>query len=224
MDPQRWSLRAAKSPLPISGSVAREQRRHPIASFLAAMMIVGTWATGCGSFFGGPEPSGLGTNPIRNGCSWATVQDDCLSTEYCDAADCASMGTCVQRPPPLGSGDLNWVCGCDGITYWNQTFAKAQGVTPTNGACGAAGNGGVLKPSDPLTCSASKQCPRGSICLAGATCQAKQSTCWAWPNDYACPVGALLGYKLCDGTGGCLTECGAITSTKAYSMSTINCR
>jgi hypothetical protein len=218
---QRWSLRAADSRRAFSESRRREARPRHAAWCLAAVALLASWATGCGSFFGSPEPSGLGTNPIRNGCTWATVHEDCLANEYCDANDCTSMGTCVDRPPPLGSGEVNWVCGCDGVTYWNQEFAKAQGVTPTRTACGAVG---VASPAQPLVCSATKACPRGSICLAGSTCTAKQATCYAWPNDFACPAGALQGYKLCDNTGGCLTECTAITSTKQYTMTTQNCR
>jgi hypothetical protein len=194
-------------------------------SRIASMALTAAIAAGCGSFFGSPEPSGLGSNPIRNACTWLTVKDDCLATEYCDASDCKSVGTCVERPLPLGSGEMGWRCGCDGITYWNITFARAQGVTaPTSGQCGSAGSGGVITPADPLTCSTTKACPKGAVCLAGDTCTARsQGTCWAWPNDYACSPGAQRGYKLCDGTGGCLTECAAIVSTKPYSVSTINC-
>ena len=97
-------------------------------------------------------------------------------------------------------------------------------TAPTSGICGASGSTGAIEPADPLTCSSSKPCPRGAVCLAGSKCGTSNSgTCWAWPNDFACPAGALKGYKLCDGTGGCLTECTAITSTKAYQMTTINC-
>jgi hypothetical protein len=75
----------------------------------------------------------------------------------------------------------------------------------------------------PLACTSTATCPRGAICLPTA-CRGSTGNCWAWPNDYACSPGAQLGYTLCDGTGGCLTECLAITSQKPFMMSTIGCK
>jgi hypothetical protein len=179
--------------------------------------------------FGSSEPSGLGTGPIRNACTWLTLKDDCLPDEYCDAPDCKSVGSCVKRPTPFMTGPLDWVCGCDGITYGNMAFAHAQGVTaPTIGQCTGPSSGGGVTPAEPMSCSANKKCPAGSLCLplASSSCSgAPQSYCWAWPNDYSCPVGAQTGYLACTGSSTkCMTECEAITSMSAYKMSTTGCR
>jgi len=192
---------------------------------LAALAI----ASGCGSFFGSPEPSGLGSDGIKNGCTWATVHEDCLLNEYCDAPDCTHTGTCVARPPPQKSGELNWACGCDGVTYWNGTFARAQGVTaPTLGQCTGSGSAGGVNPADPLACSDSKKCPAGAVCLPLATSNCNgtvtQGYCWAWPDDFACTAGAQIGYLSCGTSTKCMTECEAITARARYRMSTINCR
>jgi hypothetical protein len=185
------------------------------------------FAAGCGSFFGSPEPSGLGSNGVTNACTWATVKDDCLANEYCKASDCDSAGTCEPRPSPYMTGNLDWVCGCDGVTYGNLTFANAQGVTaPTIGACTGSGSGGALKPAAPLACSKSKPCPSGDICLplASTSCgSTDQGYCWAWPNDFVCMPGAQIGYLACSGSTKCMTECEAITSMQPYRMTTIGC-
>jgi hypothetical protein len=185
-------------------------------------------AAGCGSFFGSPEPSGLGTNPIKNSCTWKTVHDLCADNEYCDAPNCDAVGNCVVRPSPLMTGELNWACGCDGITYGNVAFARAQGVTaPTIGACTGPGSGGGVQPADPMSCSSTKKCPVGAVCLplASASCgSTSEGYCWAWPNDAVCTPGAQTGYLLCSGSTKCMTECEAITSMQHYRMTTIGCR
>jgi hypothetical protein len=219
MQRRRRSLRAE------SGSHSERLDRVPVSAWarVARMAVVAAALGGCGSFFGSPEPSGLGSNGVRDTCM---ANADCLPSEFCDVPDCSptSVGSCAKRPEAIGSGDGNWVCGCDGVTYWNVTFAKAQGVVaPTLGQCGGPSSGGGVTPTSPHTCASSANCPAGSICLP-STCRGTAGTCWAWPNDFACSPGAQLGYTLCDGTSGCLTECQAITSQKAFSMSTINCK
>ena len=188
-------------------------------------VVIGASA-GCSSLFGGPEPSGLGSNGITNSCSWNS--GECLPNEYCDAPDCKTEGKCVKRPSPFMTGELNWACGCDGVTYGNVTFAKAQGVTaPTIGQCTGPSSGGGITPADPLACSDTKKCPNGAVCLplASASCgTGAQGYCWAWPNDATCTPGAQTGYLLCNGNTKCMTECEAITSMQHYRMTTIGCR
>jgi hypothetical protein len=174
----------------------------------------------------GASDTGLGSGGNKSHCTWQTRSNDCLANEFCDAPDCSSPGTCASRPEPRGTGEGVWACGCDGVTYWNKAFANAQGVTaPMIGMCGGPSSGGGVTPPAPLACAPGRPCPVQAICVPHAGCPSVgQAACWAWPNDYVCTPGAQLGYKFCDGTGGCLTECEAITSLKPYSMSTINCR
>jgi hypothetical protein len=155
---------------------------------------------------------------------------DCNEDEYCDAPDCTSVGSCVARPSPFMTGELNWACGCDGITYGNVKFAQAQGVTtPTIGQCTGSSSGGGVKPAAPRACnSTNNKCPTGAICLplASSSCgNTNEGYCWAWPNDAVCTPGAQTGYLACSGnTTKCMTECEAITSMQRYKMSTIGCR
>src|SRR5689334_21055875 len=119
MERRRSTPRAAANPP--KASRMQTSHRGRIVAVVATLLA----AAGCGSFFGGPEPSGLGSNGVRDTCTWG--KNECTATEYCDAPDCSSMGVCRPRPAPLGSGDQSWACGCDGITYWNAKFANAQG-------------------------------------------------------------------------------------------------
>ncbi len=176
-----------------------------------------------------PRRRGLGSNGVKNACAWPTAQTDCLPNEYCDAPDCTKPGSCVERPSPLKSGNQGWACGCDGVTYWNVTFARAQGVTaPTQGQCSGPSSGGVVTPADPLACSNTNVCPRGAVCLPAATSSctgtAAQGYCWAWPDDFACSTTGTIGYLACSGTTKCMTECEAITNRSRYRMTTVGCR
>jgi hypothetical protein len=218
---RRWNLRAVGCPAFGFELASRWTRAASIALLVAT-------AAGCGSFFGSPEPSGLGSNGIKNACTWKTVKEDCLDDEYCDAPDCNAVGSCVTRPSPFMTGELNWACGCDGVTYGNSAFARAQGVTtPTIGQCTGPSSGGGVTPAEPLSCSGTKKCPAGAVCLplASSSCSGNSDGyCWAWPNDATCTPGAQTGYLLCSGSTTCMTECQAITSMQRYRMTTIGCR
>jgi hypothetical protein len=221
MERQCRSLRAACSTADEKPDPRKMNRFGKVAHLLGILAFL----SGCGSFFGGPEPSGVGNGGILNACTWATVNDDCLANEYCDAPDCASLGACKVRPPPLEAGNEGWTCGCNGVTYWNTTFAHAQGVTaPTLGQCGGPSSGGGVQAAKPLACTSNANCPAGSVCLSAATCVKAQAKCWAWPDDFVCMPGGQFGFTLCDGTPGCFTECGAITTQKSYQTSTVNCK
>ncbi len=127
------------------------------------------------------------------------------------------------------SGELNWACGCDGITYGNVTFGQAQGVTvPTIGACTGAGSGGSVAPAAPLACSNNKPCPNGAVCLplASSSCDGDgtQGYCWAWADDAVCNPADQTGYLACSGASKCMTECEAITNAQRYRSTTIGCK
>jgi hypothetical protein len=218
---RHWSLREVSCPH--KPRIARARRWTHLLGFVVTVAV----GTGCGPFFGRPEPSGLGTGPITNACTWESVEDDCAPNEFCDAPDCKSPGSCVERPAPSMTGELSWVCGCDGVTYGNVAFARAQGVTaPTIGQCTGPSSGGGVAPAEPRNCT-TKACPAGAVCLplASLSCGAgAQSYCWAWPNDVTCTPGAQTGYLSCSGSTTCMTECEAITSMRAYRMATIGCR
>jgi hypothetical protein len=173
---------------------------------------------------GAGEPRDSGAEPsVLSACTAALVASECSQDEYCDAPDCVSIGTCRPRPSRFASGELDWVCGCNGITYGNATYAHALGVTaPMIGSCtGGAGT------TDPLRCATGRPCPLDAVCLppSSTSCAgSSQGSCWAWSNDSACPSGAQTGYLSCSSAPTCLTECQAITSQAPYRMTTIGCR
>src|SRR5262245_26066330 len=117
---RRWNLRAVGSP---AHGFEHASRLRDSARLrwcrLGSLFALVAAAAGCGSFFGSSEPSGLGSNGIKNACSWKSVGMDCNDDEYCDAPDCDSQGSCVTRPSPFMTGELTWACGCDGVTYDN---------------------------------------------------------------------------------------------------------
>jgi hypothetical protein len=195
--------------------------RHVVAG--GAWLFV---AAACGSF-GSSESSGLGRGGvIENVCTASSGQ--CYDDEYCDAPDCTSQGVCKPRPEFKGGEPENWACGCDGVTYWSVAYANSVGMTaPTVGQCGGQCSCGAVKPAAPRLCSSSSRCPSGTHCGGTSSCNGASGTaakCWGWPANATCSTTALTGFKSCDGTAGCMTECQAVMKGKAYSMTEIGCQ
>ena len=90
----------------------------------------------------------------------------CAATEFCSRGQCFDVGGACETRPRFCTEDAVPVCGCDGITYWNDCFRKTAGVsamTPgecTSGArkCGVGGgpHGGPPGGDD--------RCPAGVFC------------------------------------------------------------
>ncbi|HEY6722553.1 MAG TPA: hypothetical protein VI197_00940 [Polyangiaceae bacterium] len=61
---------------------------------------------------------------------------DCGNYFFCQKDSCsAAMGACEPRPV-LGDPDPDPVCGCDGVTYWNDSLRRQFGVaSATPGEC-----------------------------------------------------------------------------------------
>lgn len=111
---------------------------------------------------------------------------ECKADEYCDAPTCGK-GTCAKIPAE--KDNLDPVCGCDEITYWNGTVAANAGVAAkAAGRCGASakGCGGI----------AGQKCPKGSFCGYeldnGGQCAIldPRGKCWGVPSK--CPA-ILIG-------------------------------
>ncbi len=126
----------------------------------------------------------------------ATVKDACGATDYCLSADCKT-GVCVPKPAETRNVQ-DPVCGCDGVTYWNDNTAASRGMSvKAKGEC-----------ADPLKCGGpgpTRPCPAGFSCSMVATtvaqcaAQSVPGTCWGMPKT--CPVTVI---------GPTTRECGAV--------------
>jgi hypothetical protein len=147
---------------------------------------------------------------------------DCSSTMFCSRKDCDDAGG-ICEPRPLVCDDAPMpICGCDGVTYWNDCLRRTVGVGPlrpgecsdtarvcSKGGKGGGGPGGV-------------ECPSGASCARllppdGTNCTPNvQGTCWALPAvcpDHAGPDRWLS----CDPHKmGCFSTCDAIRSGEPY--------
>jgi hypothetical protein len=164
-----------------------------------------------GVSFDAGTPFETGT-PVDGGTPFGcATSDDCLGGSYCEKPTCngnARSGTCrffpVNCPP-----DENLVCGCNGITYFNDCLRQLHAV--------AASSPGECQPEGASRCSASVACPAdaGAICalfgVGPATCSANaEGSCWVLPlqcpsqdpNEWdSCPPGALHCVDTCTALG-----------------------
>jgi hypothetical protein len=144
---------------------------------------------------GGPPPRG---SPCAD-------SNQCPPGAFCDKPGCgAALGHCQPRPPVCDPVP-GTVCGCDGVTYFNDCFRAAAGINGmTPGPCAV-----------PLGCTGPGSCPAGSFCALTAeqpTCPAAPSgACWMVPP--ACP--ALGGWAPCAG-GLCEDFCAAVRSERPH--------
>jgi hypothetical protein len=128
---------------------------------------------------------------------------------YCNAPGCGT-GTCAQKPGIAEQQkDRALVCGCDNVTYWNESIAAYQGVgVKAMGTC-LVGSG--------IACSQATPCPSGLRCnrkaLSDMTCNTTPNgECWGMP--IACdPIGPT-GHACSNGQ--CASECVLIQSQNPW--------
>jgi hypothetical protein len=134
---------------------------------------------------------------------------DCPSGSYCEKAACGDVtGTCQLFPAECGPPqERAAVCGCDGITYFDECLRRASGVAAsTQGPCwfGAA-----------TTCGGASHaaCPAGAFCAQlggtgpGPCGPDDNGTCWVLPPT--CPPPGFDQWIPCQG-GPCIDTCNAI--------------
>jgi hypothetical protein len=143
--------------------------------------------------------------------SRCATNDECRRDEFCAKSTCdAVAGICEHRPNmciPEGGA----VCGCDGVTYFDDCLRRTLGVSlagttecgSTAMACEGPGTGG---------------CPAGTYCARllppGTACgqQEMGGTCWALPA--VCTTGETADrdrWLVCDAQPpSCLDTCNAI--------------
>jgi hypothetical protein len=158
--------------------------------------------------------------PVEKTCTVSATTGEasgCALDEYCDAPTCAS-GVCRRRPISLP--DFNPICGCDGVTYWNDHFAGSRGRSTRLGS-GACGGGSSLT----KVCGgfASRSCPNPDMqCVSSGTDPSTCTTtdlgglCWSIPTTASCLSATGSKKERVCGSGVCTTRCDAIKSSSVF--------
>lgn len=154
---------------------------------------------------------------------------DCTGPAFCARRDCIDVGGTCTALPVVCEEEAAPVCGCDGITYWNDCLRRAAGITAKRfGECdpGVAQTCGGKEQHGPGPGPASEHCPAGTFCarllppvLPGppSTCPPEVwGSCWALPA--VCPSRSGPDrWTACRGLDpGCATTCDAIRSGEPH--------
>ncbi len=127
------------------------------------------------------QDAGPGAPAVR-----CTSSSECGGGMFCERTRCDEVaGTCTPFPISC-SGDEQPVCGCDGVSYFNDCLRRIAGVAAsTPEECKANG----------LGCSPTKACPADAVCsqLAGGKAASgdpcrpgpQEGRCWVLPPT--CP-------------------------------------
>jgi hypothetical protein len=82
-------------------------------------------SSGAGNENGNSGDGGAPTNSSNHPCA---ENDDCDAGWFCETLSCADPeGRCARRPPGDDPSSAH-VCGCDHVTYWNDTLRRQRGV------------------------------------------------------------------------------------------------
>jgi hypothetical protein len=132
--------------------------------------------------------------------------------QYCKVTNCATTGgTCTQKPLAIPTAKL--VCGCDNVTYWNESVAARDfnmNITASGVQCPPA----TALPCNNGKCDGKRSCNLG---VSGANqCDSNPAgTCWGLPT--VCGVGGGQ-FSQCGGGGGadCFNPCKSIRDESPF--------
>lgn len=142
---------------------------------------------------------------------------DCRPGSFCERECDEPAGACIPFPVSCAKEEERPVCGCNGVTYFNDCLRKADGV-PRAQAEECSG--------PPYDCaSANEPCPDGAVCarlfgfgLEKGACSTTEGRCWRLPA--LCPTDERGDrWDECEGSEKslrCVDTCMAIRSGKAF--------
>lgn len=169
-------------------------------------------ATGDAS--GGDASSDAPSDDAGGPCD-ARDPNSCPAGLFCLTETCTS-GTCA--PLPAQVPEVEPVCGCDGVTYWNSSVAaharmavKEKGLCPPGPAkpCGGV-SGGQCKPG--------QSCSLEQKVAADCSTTGPQGRCWQLPPTCPSGLGASngLGFMQCGGPDKCAPLCDLIRAGQPF--------
>jgi hypothetical protein len=137
---------------------------------------------------------------------------NCRAGEFCSRVNCDDrIGHCQDQEADCPAIPMH-VCGCDGITYWNDCLRKAQGITAsTPESCTVNG----------LACTGPGTCPNGASCkrfvLTEDQCSPDNAgLCWMLPPACPAPDPTSSRYVSCADATSCVDACAAIRTEQPH--------
>jgi hypothetical protein len=104
------------------------------------------------------------------------------------------------------------VCGCDNVTYWNESVAAHDGVNVQAGSAECPKTSAAKCDGNNIQCATDRFC--SSLVTGSPQCNVNLAlgTCWGLPTSCA---GTAAKDSVC-GSGKCVSRCEAIRSENRY--------